>query len=376
MENQDVLRSNNLLVYVKDYKLTPSSTTTYEIKATMDYTVPNQYDAACGIILVSLVIGVLMSFSASFQSEVEVLVVTPLEKMMNTLRGSATVMLKSMNVIEKEKGEESKDEVDDVMDEDGEVETLVLEKMVEKLTRIIKLTFPGANDLEVDEGVDLATKSWLNQSYSAGGKISISEFHSIIDDDDDAYNDSDYDSDDDDPLFEMEVARIEKLSTDTQEKLKVDLGVVESWHFDVLTCSHDELFVVFTYIYDKLNLLADFHVPAPIFEAFWKQVENKYVNENPYHNFRHGCDVAHTVYKLITDSRVYMVLSQLEVFALVTAALAHDIGHPGLNNGYLIASKHKFALVHKRSVTVGEHALRCSVRNLYDTEHEYPAIFG
>ena len=176
----------------------------------MDYTVPNQYDAACGIILVSLVIGVLMSFSASFQSEVEVLVVTPLEKMMNTLRGSATVMLKSMNVIEKEKGEESKDEVDDVMDEDGEVETLVLEKMVEKLTRIIKLTFPGANDLEVDEGVDLATKSWLNQSYSAGGKISISEFHSIIDDDDDAYNDSDYDSDDDDPLFEMEVARIEK----------------------------------------------------------------------------------------------------------------------------------------------------------------------
>ena len=346
-KTREILRTANRLVFAKEYKLTPTSTTTYDIEATMDYTVPNQYDAACGIILVMLVIGVLMSFSASFQSEVEVLVVAPFEKMMDTLRGSATVMLKSMNVIEKEKGEETKaEDEDDLAEEDGEVETLVLEKMVEKLTRIIKLTFPGANDLEVDEGVDLATKSWLNQSYSAGGKANISEFHSIIDDDDDAYEDSDYDSDNEDPLFEMEVARLEKLAVDTRDRLELDFDQVESWNFDVLRCSHDELFIIFSYVYEKLNLLADFHVPEPIFRAFWKEVENKYVNENPYHNFRHGCDVAHTVYKLITDSRIHIILSQLEVFALVTAALAHDIGHPGLNNGYLIASKHKFALMH------------------------------
>lgn len=347
-DTRDVLRTSNTLVFTKEYKLTPSSSTTYDIEATMDYTVPNQYDAACGIILVMLVICVLMSFSASFQSEVEVLVVAPLEKMMDTLRGSATVMLKSMNVIEKEKGEESKaDEEDDLLaDEEGDLETLLLEKMVEKLTRIIKLTFPGANVLEVDEGVDLATKSWLNQSYSAGGKSNISEFHSIIDDDDEYDGDSDYDSDNEDPLFEQEMARLDKLLTDKQELIDFDMDNIETWDFDVLKCSHSELFVVFSYLYEKLNVLADFHVPEPIFQAFWQEVENKYVNENPYHNFRHGCDVAHTVYKLITDSRIHMVLSQLEVFALITAALAHDIGHPGLNNGYLIASKHKFALMH------------------------------
>ena len=55
-----------------------------------------------------MVIFILVSFSASFQTEVEVLVVAPLEKMLSTLRSSATVMLKSMNAIEKETG---KDEV-------------------------------------------------------------------------------------------------------------------------------------------------------------------------------------------------------------------------------------------------------------------------
>ena len=329
---------------MKNYRLTPDSSETYQIMAIMDYTVPNQYDAACGIGLVMIVIIVLMSFSASFQSEVEVLVVAPLEKMMSTLRSSATVMLKSMNVIEKENGE-GEQEVDE---EDGEVETLLLEKMVEKLTRIIKLTYPGANDLEVDANVDSTTASWLNQSYSNQGydKGSTLEFHAIIDDDDylEGSSDSDIGDDKDAPLYEAEMARLNLLDEMYGETID-DLAILERWDFDVMAHSHQSLFYIFRYLYEKLNIFEDFQVPEPIFQSFWESVENKY-EPNPYHNFRHGCDVAYTVYRLIKDSRVYIVLSHLEVFALMTAALAHDIGHPGVNNGYLIASKHKFALTH------------------------------
>ena len=34
------------------------------------------------------------------------------------------------------------------------------------------------------------------------------------------------------------------------------------------------------------------------------------------------------------------------VFALLVGAIAHDVGHPGLNNVYLVKSKHPLALVH------------------------------
>jgi hypothetical protein len=46
------------------------------------------------------------------------------------------------------------------------METLMLEKMVEKLTRIMKLTYPGANDLDVSENVDSKTASWLQETYT------------------------------------------------------------------------------------------------------------------------------------------------------------------------------------------------------------------
>ena len=34
------------------------------------------------------------------------------------------------------------------------------------------------------------------------------------------------------------------------------------------------------------------------------------------------------------------------MLAIMTAALTHDIGHPGVNNVYLVKAKHSFALLH------------------------------
>ena len=336
------IRASNLLKFEKDYKLTSSSTTTYSIEAIMDYTIPNKFDAMCGILLVTLVILVLIVFSASFQNQVEKLVVAPLEKMMNTLRSSATVMLKSMNVIEKEKGDNESDDDDDD-DEEGEMETLLLEKMVEKLTKIITLTYPGANDIDISDDVDTATASWLNQSYSSNRKVSR-EFNIIVNDDDDDNDDDDMSDRDEDPLYDLELIRLSKLSTTYSTKIN-NFDALESWDFDVLNYSEEELFEIFVYIYDVLYVFDEFQVPDVIFASFLREVASRYIN-NTYHNFKHGCDVAYTVYRLIKDSSVYLILSQLEIYALMTAALGHDIGHPGVNNGYLVNSKHQFALQH------------------------------
>ena len=49
----------------------------------------------------------------------------------------------------------------------------VLEKMIEKLARIVKHVLPGASDLALDSQVDAATATWLNESYSGASPTDI-----------------------------------------------------------------------------------------------------------------------------------------------------------------------------------------------------------
>ena len=57
-----------------------------------------------------MVIFVLVFFSASFQNSVDSLVVLPLEHIMESLRNSASALLKSMKAMEEEEKEKEEDE--------------------------------------------------------------------------------------------------------------------------------------------------------------------------------------------------------------------------------------------------------------------------
>ena len=120
------IRRENVLKYEDSFK---EGGQKYWVKIQMNRTVIRQWDAFFGIMLIILVIVVLVGFSASFQGAVDVLVVVPLEKMMNTLRKSATAMLRSMQAMDKEDEDNMMGEGSDL---DEELETAVLEKMVEK----------------------------------------------------------------------------------------------------------------------------------------------------------------------------------------------------------------------------------------------------
>ena len=124
------------------------------------------------------------------------------------------------------------------------------------------------------------------------------------------------------------------------------MQTLENWDFDVLAYSTAELYCVTKYIYEVLNLFEDFNLSSETFNSFLSVVSGKYIETNPYHNFRHGVDVFYTVYRLLMDSKIHLVFSQVEMLAIVTAALVHDIGHPGVNNVYLVKAKHAFALLH------------------------------
>jgi cAMP-specific phosphodiesterase 4 len=83
-----------------------------------------------------------------------------------------------------------------------------------------------------------------------------------------------------------------------------------------------------------------------------------YSNKNPYHNIYHCVDVSHATFLMINmlkDSNAG--LSHLECFALMVAAVAHDVDHPGVSNSYLVSSHHPLALTYNDiSVLENKHA--------------------
>ncbi|DBA04934.1 TPA: hypothetical protein N0F65_006936 [Lagenidium giganteum] len=78
--------------------------------------------------------------------------------------------------------------------------------------------------------------------------------------------------------------------------------------------------------------------------AFAGAVENHYFKRNPYHNCLHASAV-------IIDINFYLRRLNLNVdditfFVGLIAAAGHDISHPGVSNGFLIATRSKLAITY------------------------------
>jgi hypothetical protein len=132
--------------------------------------------------------------------------------------------------------------------------------------------------------------------------------------------------------------------------------LLRSWEFDVWAYREEQLLPFIVDMFNDFALLEKFNVPKDKFQNFLVEVRNNYSKKNPYHNFRHAFDVTHTIYLLLTNTSAAGYLSYLEIFSVLVAALVHDLGHPGLNNNYQIASNSALALRYNdRSVLENHH---------------------
>lgn len=70
------------------------------------------------------------------------------------------------------------------------------------------------------------------------------------------------------------------------------------------------------------------------------RVESEY-KPNSYHNNTHAADVTQTAVVILESfKRQVKDISKLEYFSVIIAAAVHDLGHLGVNNDFLINSRH------------------------------------
>jgi len=88
------------------------------------------------------------------------------------------------------------------------------------------------------------------------------------------------------------------------------------------------------------------YVEVDVFRRFYNNVVSGYIQSQPYHNAAHAVDVLHAVYRTLELNSCHGWISGIEMFALLIAALGHDIGHPGKTNPFLVETRHEFAVTY------------------------------
>lgn len=89
-------------------------------------------------------------------------------------------------------------------------------------------------------------------------------------------------------------------------------------------------------------------------------IRQSYYDSNPYHNFTHAIDVLQAMFYFLCKMNIIPplfsstkrrsinvnqqrcrpndLLTVTDAFALLLASVGHDVGHPGVNNAFLVCN--------------------------------------
>ena len=94
-------------------------------------------------------------------------------------------------------------------------------------------------------------------------------------------------------------------------------------------------------ILKTLGLVDNKIISTKKLESFLKTVSDNYRITTLYHNSLHGADVTQSLLVFFLNSNFEEICETtvLDLLGMILSALGHDLGHPGLNNGYHVNAK-------------------------------------
>ncbi|XP_044940373.1 high affinity cGMP-specific 3',5'-cyclic phosphodiesterase 9A isoform X2 [Mustela putorius furo] len=113
--------------------------------------------------------------------------------------------------------------------------------------------------------------------------------------------------------------------------------------FDVWLWEPNEMLSCLEHMYHDLGLVRDFSINPITLRRWLLCVQDNYRN-NPFHNFRHCFCVAQMMYSMVWLCGLQEKFSQMDILILMTAAICHDLDHPGYNNTYQINARTELAV--------------------------------
>jgi len=295
------------------------------LQVSFNLATPKQMEAAAAIGLICFIIGVMCCFGLVMSSSIGVIALHPLERMLSVVRQRCKQIFKytdDLQVLDRDSQSDRGSELEDM--EEHASEFVLLERVVSKLAAIVHLS-TAKQEPEVGEAMnenDIMVLNWMqgaqvpanftspSRSLAAGGRGQLegpTAFGSL------------------------QPELIEELDTP---------------HFNPLDMSKETRVAAAAWMlmsHDGCSAWVCANVREAQLAAFVDIVESKY-NSSPFHNFAHAVDVEYSVCRYMRLIEAQRFLSEAAQFWLLVAAVGHDVGHPGVNNQYLIEIGHELAL--------------------------------
>lgn len=141
-------------------------------------------------------------------------------------------------------------------------------------------------------------------------------------------------------------SRLELLIAGSPAIDSIEPAQLASFDFDVFSYDQggNDLILLMKRIFDSYDALAAAQVPTDVFFRWMLDVQCHYHAENSYHNFRHAFNVVQTLHVFLTTYEAKKFFSTIDIFALLFAAVCHDIEHPGFNNDFCVNTGHPLAV--------------------------------
>ncbi|ETP22372.1 hypothetical protein F441_04227 [Phytophthora nicotianae CJ01A1] len=149
-----------------------------------------------------------------------------------------------------------------------------------------------------------------------------------------------------------------RISTPRENGHVIGVGDVTRWDFSCLDLSNVDIFAAVSVLFRSLGLLERFQVAQETFSTFLSHVASHY-RPNAYHNLQHAFQVTHATYCLLRRSGVaHSYFARVEIFAMLIAALCHDLDHPGNTNDFEVKTHSQLALTHNDDAVLERHHCR------------------
>uniref|UniRef100_A0A8D3CML0 Phosphodiesterase n=1 Tax=Scophthalmus maximus TaxID=52904 RepID=A0A8D3CML0_SCOMX len=149
------------------------------------------------------------------------------------------------------------------------------------------------------------------------------------------------------------------------------LSKVGTWNFDIFLFDRltngNSLVTLMCHLFNVNGLIHHFQLDIVKLHRFLGMVQDDYHSQNPYHNAVHAADVTQAMYCYLKEPRLAERLSPLDVFLGLVAAAAHDVDHPGVNQPFLIKTRHHLASLYQNTSVLESHHWRSTVGMLRES---------
>jgi len=153
--------------------------------------------------------------------------------------------------------------------------------------------------------------------------------------------------------------------------VRLMLQKLHHWEFNAFQLdrfsSGHSLSTLCVHLFQSTGLISSFAMdPAEVF-AFFRLVERGYQSGNPYHTLLHATDVTQAISVFCRQPQIANHLTKLGLLAVLTAAVCHDLDHPGVNEKFLVSTGSHLAVLYDNVSVLENHHWRSAIASFVES---------